>query len=49
MKDESKLIQLEKEINELSNDFLLLKNSIIRILTIVSTCFLVGLIVGCLL
>lgn len=49
MKNEFKLIQLEKEINELSDSFLIFKSSIIRILTIVSICFLVGLIVGCLL
>lgn len=49
MQDEYKLIRLESKVNKISQDFNLLKKSIIQILTIALVCFSVGLIIGCLL
>ncbi len=49
MQEEYKLIQLENKVNKVSQDFDILKESIIQILTIALICFLVGLIIGCLL
>ncbi len=49
MKDEYKLKQLEDRINEISENFDILQDSINRLPAIILICFLLGTIVGFLL